>query len=92
MKFWKYTLLMLTAMLSLFGFSACQDDDDYSLDKFAIEIMTVVPDGDTYYLRRDNGKNYGRLRPIAPVIILPRQEHKLIIPCYPIQFPASVMA
>lgn len=56
MKFWKYTLLMLTAMLSLFGFSACQDDDDYSLDKFAIEIMTVVPDGDTYYLRRDNGK------------------------------------
>ncbi len=56
MKFWKYTLLMLTAMLSLFGFSACQDDDDYSLDKFAIEIMTVVPDGDTYYLRRDNGE------------------------------------
>ena len=55
MKFWKYTLLMLTAM-SLFGFSACQDDDDYSLDKFAIEIMTVVPDGDTYYLRRDNGE------------------------------------
>lgn len=56
MKFWKYTLLMLTAMLSLFGFSACQDDDDYSLDKFAIEIMTVVPDGSTYYLRRDNGE------------------------------------
>ncbi len=56
MKFWKYTLLMLTAMLSLFGFSACQDDDDYSLDKFAIEIMTVVPDGDTDYLRRDNGE------------------------------------
>lgn len=56
MKFRKYTLLMLTAMLSLFGFSACQDDDDYSLDKFAIEIMTVVPDGSTYYLRRDNGE------------------------------------
>lgn len=56
MKFWKYTLLMLTAMLSLFGFSACQDDGDYSLDKFAIEIMTVVPDGSTYYLRRDNGE------------------------------------
>ena len=53
MKFWKYTWLMLTMTMSLFGLSACQDDDDYSLDKFAIEIMTVVPDGSTYYLRRD---------------------------------------
>lgn len=50
MKFWKYTWLMLTMTMSLFGLSACQDDDDYSLDKFAIEIMTVVPDGSTYYL------------------------------------------
>lgn len=56
MKFWKYTWLMLTMTMSLFGLSACQDDDDYSLDKFAIEIMTVVPDGSTYYLRRDNGE------------------------------------
>lgn len=56
MKFWKYTWLMLTMTMSLFGLNACQDDDDYSLDKFAIEIMTVVPDGDTYYLRRDNGE------------------------------------
>lgn len=56
MKFWKYTWLMLTMTISLFGLSACQDDDDYSLDKFAIEIMTVVPDGSTYYLRRDNGE------------------------------------
>lgn len=38
MKFWKYTWLMLTMTMSLFGLSACQDDDDYSLDKFAIEL------------------------------------------------------
>lgn len=56
MKFWKYTWLILTMTMSLFGLNACQDDDDYSLGKFAIEIMTVVPDGDTYYLRRDNGE------------------------------------
>lgn len=56
MKFWKYTWLVLVITMSLFGLNACQDDDDYSLDKFAIEIMTVVPDGDTYYLRRDNGE------------------------------------
>ena len=56
MKFWKYTWLVLAITMSLFGLNACQDDDDYSLDKFAIEIMTVVPDGDTYYLRRDNGE------------------------------------
>lgn len=37
--------------------SSCMDDDDaYSLDKFAVEVMTVVPDGDVYYLRRDNGE------------------------------------
>ncbi len=56
MKFWKYTWLVLAITMSLFGLNACQDDDDYSLGKFAIEIMTVVPDGDTYYLRRDNGE------------------------------------
>lgn len=56
MKFWKYTWLVLVITMSLFGLNACQDDDDYSLDKFAIEIMTVVPDSDTYYLRRDNGE------------------------------------
>lgn len=56
MKFWKYTWLVLVITMSLFGLNACQDDDYYSLDKFAIEIMTVVPDGDTYYLRRDNGE------------------------------------
>lgn len=56
MKFWKYTWLVLVITMSLFGLNACQDDDDYSLDKFAIEIMTVVPDGSTYYLRRDNGE------------------------------------
>lgn len=56
MKFWKYTWLVLAITMSLFSLNACQDDDDYSLGKFAIEIMTVVPDGDTYYLRRDNGE------------------------------------
>lgn len=56
MKFWKYTWLVLAITMSLFGLNACQDDDDYSLGKFAIEIMTVVPDGSTYYLRRDNGE------------------------------------
>ncbi len=55
MKFRKYMGLAL-AMAGLFGSSACDDDDDYSLGKFAIEIMTVVPDGSTYYLRRDNGE------------------------------------
>ena len=86
MKFRKYTLLMLTAMLSLFGFSACQDDDDYSLDKFAIEIMTVVRTICVGIMV----KSYGRLLPIVRVIISRKRELRSIIPCCLIPFRASV--
>lgn len=38
-------------------FQSCSDDDAYSLDKFAIEVMTAKPlGGGTFYLIRDNGE------------------------------------
>ncbi|MGL5561604.1 MAG: hypothetical protein ACRDCN_03135, partial [Tannerellaceae bacterium] len=54
----KFSLMLLTGML-LFPllFSACNDDDGYSLDKFVIDIATVnpLPQGN-YDLTLDDGQ------------------------------------
>ena len=62
MKLWKSFLIVFSMTLGMLVMNSCNDDDDYSLDKFSVEIMTVVPDGNVYYLRRDNGE---KLWPLA---------------------------
>ena len=56
MKIWKSAWIFLTLVIGFIGLTSCGDDDSYSLDNFAVELMTVVPDGNTYFLRRDNGE------------------------------------
>lgn len=47
--------MLCVGLGSVLLYSCLDDDDGYSLGKFWIEIVTVVPDGNTYYLRRDDG-------------------------------------
>lgn len=48
---------ILSIMTGMLLFQSCSDDDGYSLDKFAIEVMTAKPlGGGSYYLVRDNGE------------------------------------
>lgn len=59
MKTLKYFLVTIGIALSAIFFNSCLDDDDYSLGKFWVEVMTVVPQGEnSYYLRADDGKTF----------------------------------
>lgn len=59
MKTVKYFLVTIGIVLSAIFFNSCLDDDDYSLGKFWVEVMTVVPQGEnSYYLRADDGKTF----------------------------------
>lgn len=50
----KYLLILL---VSIPFFSGCASDDGYSLDKFWVEVASVVPlEGGGYYIKLDNGK------------------------------------
>lgn len=58
----KYLIILLA---SIPFFSGCANDDGYSLDKFWVEVASVVPiEGGGYYIKLDNGK---KLWPAAPV-------------------------
>lgn len=66
MKTLRFFLMIISIGLSSTLFYSCLDDDDaYSLDKFWIDIATVVPIGESnYYLRMDDGTT---LWPAAPI-------------------------
>ncbi|MCC8143150.1 MAG: NigD-like protein, partial [Tannerellaceae bacterium] len=56
MKTMKLVTGMLGLLLVTFLLQSCLDDDGYSLDDFAIEVVTVVPiSNNSYYLRRNDG-------------------------------------
>ena len=56
MKLSKLAWIFIVAVIGFLGLVSCDDDDSYSLGDFAVELMTVVPDGNAYFLRRDNGE------------------------------------
>lgn len=48
-------LLMLGCVLCTLPFQSCLDDDDYSLDKYLLDIVSVKSDGGAQYFRTDDG-------------------------------------
>lgn len=66
MKTLRFFLMLISIALGSILFYSCLDDDDgYSLDKFWIDIATVVPLNETsFYLRMDDGTT---LWPAAPI-------------------------
>lgn len=55
MKTLKSFLLVLGCILCTLPFHSCLDDDDYSLDKYVMDIVSVKSDGGAYYFRTDDG-------------------------------------
>lgn len=57
MKICKLTLVVVGLALSTLLFNSCLgDDDSYSMDKYWIDLVTIVPINETtYYLRMDDG-------------------------------------
>ncbi|OUO55465.1 hypothetical protein B5F77_01010 [Parabacteroides sp. An277] len=56
MKLTRWIILMGLMAWSLLAFTSCSDEDGYDLGNFTVEVLTVVPEGNTYYLLRDNGE------------------------------------
>lgn len=55
--FMRFVLLILAAVAGMCSLQSCDNDEGYSLDTFAVEIMTAQPiSDDTYYFIRDNGE------------------------------------
>lgn len=56
MKLTKWMVLWGVMVWSLLSLTACSDDEGYDLGNFTVEVLTVIPEGNTYYLMRDNGE------------------------------------